>query len=298
MKRSIRYLLIVVGVIVVAAGVTLAVLRWGARPLQTVTVSAAVDDQARAAIQQALADFDAQNKKLVAKLLPKDVQGGDLSLGPYQEGATVWRSVGWRLWAVQETLAKLESSLGRQLILPLRSGNVEAGDFEAMLEDLRRAGLSPIVMPASPPEYMKAIAQYAGRLGGQPDAWKQKKWLIPVPDLRAAVDALQGSKAVFLLGSDTMKESLGARSTSHPEGFPLPGSHGSWVLGRGEGFVVSPTSPHKAAALDVLSFLTSRGVARRFSQELTGDFYYWTKAPAAGRPPMVDGPTIFINPEG
>jgi hypothetical protein len=269
-----------------------------------VTFSATVDDEARAILSEALAEYNGQTKSFKATLLPAGSAEGDLVLSPAKEGGTLWRSLGWKIWARLERLAAIEGDLGRSLIIPLREGRMDVGEFESTLGALRAKGVVAIVMPHAPSLYSWALEQYLGKLGGdaaaRKDEWSRKGWLVEVPDLRAAVDAINRNKAVFLMGSDTVAGFLGRTPESHPEGFPLPGSRAvgaSWVLGRGEAFSVPQGSLHKAGALDLLVYLTSKGLSRRFAQELPGDFYFWTKPPASGALPDVGGPTEFRDPE-
>ena len=275
-----------------------------ARPPEQVTLSAAVDEKARAALDAALTEYNSQARKYTARLLPAGSGEADLLLGPSRDGGTVWRSLGWRLWAKLERLAGFEGDLARPLILPLREGRVDAEAFQSLLEDLRLRGVVPLVVPRSPVVYSWALEQYLGRLGGEGavhrDDWIRKGWLVLSADLRYAIDAVDRNRAVFLLGSDMMGGFLGRTAESHPEGFPLPGSQSpgaAWVLGRGEIFVVPELTRHRAGAVDLLVYLTSKGLARRFSEELPGNFYFWTDAPPAGKLPDVHGPTVFLDPE-
>jgi len=274
------------------------------RPAVSVLLEALVDQNTRAELENALGDYNSSQKRFRATLLPEASSNqADLFLGPYKEGELVWRSQGWRLWARLETLAGMEGSLRRQIILPLRKQGLDEKDFEALLADSQGQGLAPLIIPTSQGLHSSVLELYLGKLEAEPGktmaSWTAKGWLRAVPDQRAAVEAIRKGKAVFIIGDDSMAASLGISSDSHTESFALPtsaGARGAWVIGRADGFAFPRKGGPKAGAVDLVTYLTSKGLTRRFAQRLPGTYYSWTELPPRGRLPIIAGPTEFLDP--
>ncbi|MBN1686551.1 MAG: hypothetical protein JW852_07835 [Spirochaetales bacterium] len=310
MTKNRLWILIIVVFIVVLTVIVIFIARRSvpsqpAKESLTLSVPDLTDAKTLSTLNAVIDTYNSQSLKYAAAVTSAKNAEADLLFGPYWEGAVVWRSMGWRLWARLERLAAFEAAFGAPLILPLREGSVDAEAFRAMLDDLRDAGTVPLVMPRSPSAYSEAMELYLGRATADPaggaaaaDGWISDGRLSRVPDLRAAVNALEKNEAVFILADDSLRDFLRVTPQSHFEGFPLPGSTApgaSWVIGKGEGFVIPETAGNRAGALDLLTFLTSKGIAREFSQELPGYFYYWTETPVPGALPDVHGPAVFLD---
>jgi hypothetical protein len=295
----------------IAAGIALAIALasvagfqlYSRRPPSPVTLAASVDPSTRTELSYALDAYNSRQRRFSASLLPEGSSAGpDLVLGPYSSGGLVWRSQGWRLWARLETLAKLEGVLKRPIILPLREGGLDLPAFESLLADIRGTGVIPITLPSLPASYTRALDLYLGKAA--PDgadrlaAWTAKGWIRRPAGLRQALDAIDGGAAAFLLGGDSLGSLLSRSVESHNEGFPPPGSlssAGTWVLGRADAFTFPAGSRPKAGAVDLVTYLTSKGLARSFGEKLPGAYYSWKAQPKAGQVPSVEGPSEFLD---
>jgi hypothetical protein len=306
--KSARIIAIAAASVVALALIGIAL--YARRPAEPVKLQIpSLDQKTHAELTRALADFNAQQKRYVASLVDAGGETGakqrvDLVLGPYQEGAVMWRTVGWRLWTRLETLAGIEGELGRSLIRPLREGSVDGSAFEKLLSDARAPGRAALVLPAAPASYPRALELYFEKLGWDAPArirqWTAAGLLLRVPTPDAAFEALRRGKAVFLVGSDGVGGWLGRAADNHPEGFALPGSGvpgASWAIGRADAFSVPPGQKLRKGTADLAVYLTSKGVARGFAEKLPGAYYSWTEAPAKGKLPTVDAPTEFLQLE-
>lgn len=271
-------------------------------PVQPVYLYANVDARTRSELAKVIEDYNAQTRQYSASLVEKDDPLIDLTLGPYQPGGIIWRSIGWRIWARLETLAGIEGRLNRSLIRPLREGALDPASFGQLLADIRAQGITPIIVPRSPGTHLVALRRYAEHLGGSTayTTWQQARIVVDVPDLRSAIDQIARGQAAFIIGNDQMSTWLGQSNDNHPEGFPLPGSSasgGTWAIGRGDSFNITPTENIKHAVHDLLTYLTSKGIAQRFGKVLPGSYYFWTNMPDKKSLPVVNGPSEFLNPE-
>jgi hypothetical protein len=269
-------------------------------PVQNVYLYANVDAIAKAELATVLADYNAQTQKYSAALVEKDDPLIDLTLGPYQPGSIIWRSIGWRIWSRLETLAGIEGRMNRSLIRPLRERALDPESFNQLLVDIRAQGINPIIVPRSPGTFLVALQHYASHLGDSTvfNSWQQSGIIVEVPDLRSAIDQIVRGQAAFILGNDQFSTWLGQSNDNHPEGFPLPGSSASgttWAIGRGDGFVISPVEKVKTGVYDLLVYLTSKGIAQRFGKVLPGTYYSWSELPGSNSLPVVNGPMEFLN---
>ena len=274
-------------------------------PPQEVFLYAELDESAKQALQSALTEFNAQHPAILAALVDRNASSIDLVLGPLLSEGIPWRSLGWRLWSRLETLAILEGAYNRPLIRQLREAALEGQGFLQLAEDMKARDLPVFVVPVSPDTYALALELYLSALAGgdqgEYQRWLTRGWIRETSDLSDALDLLAGGHAAFLLGNDQLGERLGQSWDNHPEGFPLPGGSGEnrrLVLGRAEGFSLPPGQTVKSGTYELLTWLTSKGLAQEFSKTLRGTFYFWNEAPPEGQLPVVDGPTEFLSTEG
>jgi hypothetical protein len=302
-SRSLAILAILAMVVIALAA---ALIVFGKRGPQQILLVASVDEASRHELKAALTTYNEGQRRYSASLVQGDEsQQFDLYLGPAKEGGIVWRSQGWRLWARLETLSGIEGDPKTPVIKPLREGRADGAGFESILSKLKARGIVPLILPALPARYSTALDRYLSRLGWDPRAklaeWEAKGLLRRLPDLDTALAAIRKGEAGFLLGDDSLGALLSRSSDNHPEGFPLPGSAtkpGGWVLGRADAFFLPDPakSSTKAGALDLLAWLTSKGISRGFTSKLPGHYYYWSVAPAKGKSPVIDGPVEFLDP--
>jgi len=305
MKRSRLVIIAAVG----AAALALLVFFILSSKPAAVRLAASVDTASRDEIASVLAEYSAGQKRYAASLLESSAETGPgaraaLLLGPYTPGAVMWRSQGWRLWTRLETLAGIEGDLQRSIIRQLRAGQLDGAAFESLLGEAQGSRRSALVLPASPASYELALETYFGKLGWDAKArireWTASGRIYRVATEREAFDALRRGRAVFLVASDRAGGWLDRSADNHPEGFPLPGSAavgGSWAIGVAWAFTIPEGRKPSAGALDLLTYLTSKGIAQRFAEKLPGAFYSWSAAPEKGKLPAVDAPREFLQIE-
>jgi hypothetical protein len=123
---------------------------------------------------------------------------------------------------------------------------------------------------------------------------------VKIPLLQETIRAVTSGRAAFIPGDERMSEWLGRTSDNHNEGFLFPGSQGSsgaWVIGRGESFTLGEKPRNRAGAIDLLVYLTSKGVAQEFARALPGHYYSWEEKPKPDKLPEVHGPELFLAPD-
>ncbi|MDP3176870.1 MAG: hypothetical protein Q8M76_03130, partial [Spirochaetaceae bacterium] len=110
--------------------------------------------------------------------------------------------------------------------------------------------------------------------------------------------AIETGKALFILGPDALGDLLPRSADCHAEGFPLPvgtTGDGRWAMGQADAFILPAGKKISPGVADLLGYLTSPGLARRFARELPGEFYSWAAEPGKGDAPVVDAPAEFLD---
>jgi hypothetical protein len=301
-KSKVR-ILIAASLVLAAAAIAIAVV--ATRPVE-LRFAAAVDQEALAALHETVAEYEAARPRIRIAFSEEAGAEADLYVGPYAEGGIPWRSLGWKLWTRIETLARLEGELGFSAIRRLREGSLAQADLDRVLAAAMKKSVAPFVLPEAPASYGSAIEGYRAVVSASgapaPLDLERKGTILRVKDLRAAADAVVKGKALFILGPDAIATWLGRSPENHPEGFNLPGSRAegsSWVLGRTEAFFVSASAKRRVsrAAADLVTHLTSEGVAKAFGARLAGEFRSWAAAPKPGELPVIAGWSRYVDPE-
>jgi hypothetical protein len=307
--KSTRTLVICIVAAAAVAAAGLGLLAFRMRQPAPVRLKASADRKTLDELALVLAEYNAQQKRYAAFLVDAGAvtdakDRADLVLGPYTPGSVMWRSVGWRLWTRLETLAGIEGDLQRSIIRQLREGSVDGPAFEGLLAEAQGRGRAALVLPEAPASYARALETYLAKLGWDAKAriaeWTASGRLYRVATEREAFDVLRRGRAVFMVGSDEADRWLGRSADNHPEGFPLPGSKVpgvAWAIGRADAFSLPEGKKIGAGAADLLAYLTSKGVARRFAEKLPGAYYSWSEEPKKRELPVVDAPREFVQIE-